>query len=198
MSVNMGTNGLLIVPAGSTRPLGFHASSGLTHVARNHPEPSPTGRLRRHWHHQRSGRLPRNHCRRVQQLPQPGHQSGQRPRAPGNGNANLGSGALTVNDAASAISGGSLSAATQFVGSGGTGSLNQTAGTNTITSNLYLGYNSADSGSYSFNGTGKLSAGYPNTSAITARASSPSPAESTARQLPSCWVPTPAAAGLTT
>jgi autotransporter-associated beta strand protein len=59
----------------------------------------------------------------------------------------LGNGALTVNDASSAISGGSLSAAKQYVGYRGTGVVSQTGGTSSVTT-LNLGYKSGDSGTY--------------------------------------------------
>ena len=75
----------------------------------------------------------------------------------GKGNAALAG--LTVNDPASGQSGGSLSTANEYVGNGGTGSFAHSAGSNSLSGNLYLGYNSADSGSYTLSGTGALSAG---------------------------------------
>ena len=65
----------------------------------------------------------------------------------GSGSVNLIGGSLTVNDAASGISGGTLTAAAQYVGSGGTGTFAQSAGSNT-SSSLYLGYNSTDTGTF--------------------------------------------------
>jgi T5SS/PEP-CTERM-associated repeat protein len=72
----------------------------------------------------------------------------------GSGSVNLGSnGILTVNDTTSGISGGTLSTYQQYVGKGGTGSFAHTGGTNTIADSLFLGYNSADSGTYTLSGT---------------------------------------------
>jgi hypothetical protein len=47
-----------------------------------------------------------------------------------------------------AISGGPLSAASEYVGDGGAGTLNQNGSTNTLTSTLYVGYSSGGSGTY--------------------------------------------------
>ncbi len=72
----------------------------------------------------------------------------------GTGLVQLGSGTLTNNDLVSGISGGGLSAACQYVGSGGTGSFTQSGGMNTISNNLYLGYGASDSGTYNLSGSG--------------------------------------------
>ena len=74
------------------------------------------------------------------------------------GMVQLGSGTLTNNDLVSGISGGSLSSACQFVGSGGTGTFTQSAGTNAIGNYLFLGYAAASSGGYGLTG-GQLAAG---------------------------------------
>ena len=76
----------------------------------------------------------------------------------GTGTINLGSGNLTTNDLLSGISGGSLSVANQYVGSGGTGTFTQSGGNNSIGNTLYLGYNAGDSGAYNLSGSGQLSA----------------------------------------
>ena len=80
----------------------------------------------------------------------------------GTGNVNLGSGSFTVNDALSGITGGSLSAGIGYVGYSGTGTFTQSGGTNNLgsfgTSGLYLGYNAGSSGSYNLSGSGVLSA----------------------------------------
>ena len=78
----------------------------------------------------------------------------------GNGSVNLGNGNLTVNDVASGMSGGTLSAYNEYIGYSGTG-LHQSGGSNAATNNFYLGYNAADSGTYNLSG-GTLSspAGY--------------------------------------
>ena len=80
----------------------------------------------------------------------------------GTGNVNLGAGGLTVNDASSMITGGSLSTAVHYIGysysgtGGSTGTFTQSGGNNS-TGSFYLGYNPGDSGSYGLSGTGKLS-----------------------------------------
>ena len=75
------------------------------------------------------------------------------------GSASLGTGSVYVNDAISNVSGGSLQAANQYVGSMGAGTFTQSGGTNAIATAVYLGDNAADSGTYSLSGTGKLNAG---------------------------------------
>ena len=68
---------------------------------------------------------------------------------PAGGSVILGSnGNLTVNDAASGQGGGTLSVSNQYVGSGGTGTFTQSGGTNTVSSNLYLGNAATDNGTY--------------------------------------------------
>ena len=120
--------------------------------------------------------MPRHNHRRCQ----PGINLDNGVALSGNGSVNLGSGNLTVNDAASGISGGTLSAANQFVGNGGTGVFTQSAGTNTVgdyisgLGQLYLGYNSGGTGTYNLSGTGVLSAlseyiGYSSTATATFR-----------------------------
>ena len=75
----------------------------------------------------------------------------------GNGSVNLGNGSsLTVNDSTSGITGGTLSLSYQYVGSGGTGRFTHSGGSAGVAS-LYLGYNAADSGTYSLSGAGTLS-----------------------------------------
>jgi autotransporter-associated beta strand protein len=76
----------------------------------------------------------------------------------GAGQVNLGLGTLTVNDTASGISGGALSADALYVGSSGTGSFTQSGGTNSLTHYLYLGNNPGDSGTYTLTGNALLAA----------------------------------------
>jgi autotransporter-associated beta strand protein len=81
------------------------------------------------------------------------------------GSVNLGTGSLTVKDATSGISGGSLNADAQYVGYTGAGTFIQTGGTNTISSQLYLGYFDGTNGAYNLS-AGQLSTkdefiGYP-------------------------------------
>ena len=70
----------------------------------------------------------------------------------GTGTVALGSGTLTVNDTASGISGGSLAASTEYVGSTTAGMFTQSGGTNAVSGTLYLGYNAGSSGTYDLNG----------------------------------------------
>jgi fibronectin-binding autotransporter adhesin len=55
------------------------------------------------------------------------------------------------------MDGGSLSARYEYIGNTGTGTFNQTAGTNTV-SQLYLGYGAGANGNYNLSGTGMLTA----------------------------------------
>ena len=78
----------------------------------------------------------------------------------GFGNVSLGYGSFTVNDSLSGIAAGSLSAFTGYVGSSGTGTFNQSGGTNNLGSgNLILGNSAGSSGSYNLGGSGVISAG---------------------------------------
>ncbi len=73
----------------------------------------------------------------------------------------MGSAGVSVNDVLSSISGGSLSASTEYVGKVGPGTFAQSGGTSSVSSNsggLYLGYDSGSSGSYYLSGSGVLSA----------------------------------------
>ena len=76
-------------------------------------------------------------------------------------NVNLGNGALSVNDALSGISAGSLTASCAYLGSSGTGTFTQSGGVTTLIYNgaLYLGYNSGSNGTYNLSGAGVLSTG---------------------------------------
>jgi hypothetical protein len=78
----------------------------------------------------------------------------------GTGAVNLGAsgGTLITNDSFSGIAGGSLVMAYQIVGYASTGSFTQSAGTNSVSSTLYLGYNTGDSGGYYLSRSGVLSA----------------------------------------
>ena len=69
----------------------------------------------------------------------------------GTGQVNLGSGALTVNDSASGMTGGSLVAASLTVGSSGTGTFTQSGGTN-LAGSIVLGENTGSMGTYNLNG----------------------------------------------
>ena len=68
-------------------------------------------------------------------------------------------GTLISQDLTSGLIGASLATGYQFVGNAAPGLFTQTGGTNSISNNLYLGYNLTASGSYSLGGGGSLSAG---------------------------------------
>jgi autotransporter-associated beta strand protein len=70
----------------------------------------------------------------------------------GNGNVNLGSGELRVDNAISGVSGGQLSAYYEYVGNSGTGSFTQSGGTHSVSNYFYLGYKTGSSGSYNLIG----------------------------------------------
>jgi fibronectin-binding autotransporter adhesin len=74
----------------------------------------------------------------------------------GSGSVNLRAGKLYVNDASSGISGGSLYVSNQYIDSTGTGMFTQNGGKNSISSSLYMGYNTGYSGAYYLSGTGSL------------------------------------------
>ena len=85
----------------------------------------------------------------------------------GGGNStSFGRGSVTINNATSNMSGGTLAVFNEYVGMGGTGVFTQSGGTNTnlppnnsgYTGYLYLGYNAGDSGTYNLGGTGSISA----------------------------------------
>ena len=97
----------------------------------------------------------------------------------GTGSVNLGNGALSTNNAISGVSGGSLLAGTQYLGTSGTASFTQSGGTNSILpitpysyGLLYLGLYASGSGTYNLSGNGLLLAqqeyvGYSGTGTIT-------------------------------
>jgi T5SS/PEP-CTERM-associated repeat protein len=68
------------------------------------------------------------------------------------GIVNLGNGKLYINDLLSEMSGVSLNAYYQYIGSTGNGTFTQTGGTNTISNILYVGYNAGYSGIYNLSG----------------------------------------------
>ena len=154
-SVVMGANSLLIVPPGFNPAVDFgsYSSAGITHTAGT-VLTVPAGRG---FAGQGSIVDPIN-CQGTITASGGALNLNNGLTLSGSGNVNLGSnGNLTVNDSLSGMSGGSLVANNQYVGNGGTGSFTHSAGTNTLASNLYLGYNPADRGSYNLSGTGVLS-----------------------------------------
>jgi autotransporter-associated beta strand protein len=75
----------------------------------------------------------------------------------GTGSADLRDGTISVNDANSEMSGGTLAAKTLSIGSKGMGTFTHTAGTNLISSTVYVGYELGHAGNYSLSGSGQLS-----------------------------------------
>ena len=148
-SVNIGANSLLIVPAGFNPATGFghFTSVGLTHTAGTTLNLLAGQGFGGTGIDQRPGQLPGHHQRHAHQPQQRAGDFRQRIGLPGQRR-------LTVNDAVSGMTGGSLSASNQFVGRNGTGTFTQSGGTNGA--NLYLGYNAGDSGSYVLSGTSQL------------------------------------------
>ena len=85
----------------------------------------------------------------------------------GNGNVNLSStSGVTVNDAVSGMTGGTLSTGTFYIGNRGTGTFTQSGGIISLptdyTSGVVLGNNPGDTGTYNLSGTGRLTTTYNN------------------------------------
>ena len=170
MSVDMGANSLLLLPAGFNPTTGFgsYSSLGLTHVVGT-TLTVPAG-------FDLAGSVTLNDpviCQGTISGSGNGINLNNGLVVSGNGSVSLGNGSLTVNDSASGISGGSLSAANQYIGNSGTGIFTQSGGTNAVGSgNLYLGYNTGDSGTYNLSaGTltvaNRLYVGYSGTGTFT-------------------------------
>ena len=170
MSVSVGSNSLVILPANFNPASGFgtYNNAGLTHIAGTTLAISPaqgfggTGTVIDPVNCQgwiaASGNGVLNLANGL--------------TLSGSGNVSLGYGNLTVNDSSSAITGGQLSAWNQYVGSGGTGTLTQSGGTATIGNYVYVGYNAGDAGTYNFSGAASLNvkqtlySGYSGTGAV--------------------------------
>ncbi len=158
VSVSMGPNSLLIVPAGSNPSAGFanYSTLGLTHTLGTTLTVA-AGQGFGGWG----------------SISDPVNCQGTIIAAAGGainlngglmlsdtGTVSLGAGNLTSNDSISGISSGSLSVASQYVGNGGTGTFAQSGGSNSFLNNLYLGYNAGDNGAYSLSGSSQLSSAY--------------------------------------
>ncbi|MGA2255290.1 MAG: autotransporter-associated beta strand repeat-containing protein [Thermoguttaceae bacterium] len=155
LSVTIGTNSLLIVPAGFNTATGFASFStlGMTHTAGT-TLTVPAGQGFAGWGAINDPVV----CQGTISTPSGGSLNLNNGLSlSGTGVVNLGYGSLTTNDLISGISGGSLSAGMQCVGQGGTGIFTQTGGTNSINSYLYLGYNAGDSGTYNLSSSGQIS-----------------------------------------
>ena len=157
LSVSIGANSLLLLPAGFNTATGFgsYSSLGLTHdLGTTLTVPAGTSI---------SGSLTLNDpviCQGTLSASGGNINLNNGLIVSGNGNVSLASGSLTVNDATSGVSGGSLSLYNLYAGNGGSGTFTQSGGAIVLQNayydgNLYLGYNSADSGAYNLS-AGKL------------------------------------------
>jgi autotransporter-associated beta strand protein len=154
LSLNIGANSLLIVsPTFDSTAFGSYSCSGLVHVAGSTLSLSPsqgfggTGSIND----------PVN-CQGTITATSGGFINLNNGLVlSGSGVASLGNGILTINDTTSNMSGGSLSAYQQKVGSGGTGTFTQSGGTNATNYGIVLGDNTTDNGTYFLNSTGKVS-----------------------------------------
>ena len=174
ISVSMGANSLLIVPAGFNTSTDFaqYSSLGLTHtLGTTLTVPAGQGFVGSD-----SISDPVNCQGTITAVTGGAINLSGGLMLSGTGTVNLGSGTLTTNDLLSGISGGSLMVASQYVGSGGTGTFTQTGGINSIGSyysgSLCLGNNAGDSGTYNLSGSGGVSAyveyaGYSGTGSFT-------------------------------
>ncbi|MEI8375853.1 MAG: autotransporter-associated beta strand repeat-containing protein [Planctomycetota bacterium] len=156
MSLDMGINSLLIVPAGFNLSTGFasYSTLGFTHITGT-VLAVPVGR-------DIVGQGSINDpviCQGTIACESNGFINLNNGLIlSGTGNAALGTGSLTVNDTASGITIGPLSMSNHYIGKGGIGIFTQTGGSNTISSGLFLGYGNTDSGTYILSGNGQLSA----------------------------------------
>ena len=154
MTVNMGANSLLIVPAGFNTSTGFasYSSPGLTHTAGTTlvvPAGQGFGGV---------GSISDSvSCQGTITAASGSSISLNNGLVlSGSGVVSLGGGTLTVNDLASGMSGGSLSAGEQCIGYSGTGAFTQSGGTNAAY--VCLGYNAGDCGTYNLS-SGCMGAG---------------------------------------
>ena len=156
LSVSMGANSLLIVPAGFNTATGFssYSSLGLTHTAGT-TLAVPAGKGFSGWG---SINDPVNCQGTITAAAGGSINLNNGLVLSGGGSVSLGNGSLTVDDSRSAISNGSLLVNNQYVGYAGTGVFTQSDGANTVSSNLFLGYNSGSSGTYILGAGGQLSA----------------------------------------
>ena len=145
ISLSMGTNSLLVVPPGFNPATAFaaYSSLGLTHTLGT-TLTVPAGNGFGGWGSINDPVV----CQGTIAATGAGINLNAGLLLSGTGVVQLGNGTLTNNDLISAINGGTFSAAYQYVGSGGTGTFTQSAGTNTVGNALYLGNGAGDSGSY--------------------------------------------------
>jgi autotransporter-associated beta strand protein len=152
MSVSLGANSLLIVPAGfnPSKNFGSYNSLGITHTAGSTlvvPAGQGFGG---------EGSISDSvSCQGTITAEKGPINLNNGLVLSGNGLISLHGGNVTVNDAVSGIWGGSLTGSNQYVGYSGTGTFTQPGGASDLNS-LFLGYNAADSGAYSLSGSGGL------------------------------------------
>ena len=155
ISVSVGANSLVIIPAGFERAtqFGSYTSLGFTHTAGT-TLVVPAGQGFGGW-----GAIndPVNCQGTISAAPSGSISLNNGLAISGSGTVSLGDGNLTTNDAISGMSGGALSANNIFVGNCGIGVFNHSGGICTA-GLVYLGYNPSDRGTYFLNGTGQLSA----------------------------------------
>lgn len=154
LSVSMGASALLIVPSGFDPSTGFKSSSGMIHVTGTTLN-VPVGQGF-------SGNGTINDLVTCHGTITAGSSNGAISFNNGlvvSDNAAVSlpyGGTLTVNDAVSGMTSGSLSMRYQYIGKGGTGTFTVSGGMNAATALLRLGCNATDNGTYNLNGTGFL------------------------------------------
>jgi autotransporter-associated beta strand protein len=162
LSVSMGANSLLIVPAGFDPATAFasYSSLGLTHtLGTTLTVPAGQGFAGSH-----SISDPVDCQGTIMAISGGSINLNNGLVLSGSGAVNLNGGNLIVNDNLSGMSGGSLSVGNHYVGYGGTGTFTQSGGLSNISivqansGSLCLGTNAGDSGTYNLSGSGQLSA----------------------------------------
>ena len=152
-----GQRGLVIVPAGynvSTDSRASPAGIGSSRTWHDIDGPGRQG-IDRHRHDQRFRQLPRHG---LLPLRPRRFQLRQRTESVGHGSVNLERRQPDGQRYGLRHERRPLAGTNQYVGSGGTGLFTHSGGNQHALDRLYLGYNSADAGTYNLSGTGKLSA----------------------------------------
>ena len=159
ISVNLGSNTLLVVPAGFNPNTAFASYSclGITHTAGTTPHSIGHPGLR--------GLGAVNDFVSCQGTIAASTAGAGGPLSlngglalSGTGTVRLGNGSLTANGGSSTISGGLFTGLNQYVGMAGSGTFAQSGGTSAVYQSLYLGYGAGDAGAYALSGSGQLSA----------------------------------------
>ncbi len=155
MSVSIGPNSLLLVPAGFNPATTFHTYSnlGLTHVVGTVLAVATSqgfagfGTLNDFVNCQGTIAAANGSINLTGGIV-----------VSGSGNVNLGGAGVSINDATGGISGGSLQASAEYVGKAASGNFTQSGGYNRVNGTLSLGYSSGAAGTYNLSGSGVLSA----------------------------------------